>query len=467
MLGLTGLLIVVIGGIAWQSANSYQQRSAQQFDAELLGEAREYDGYSAVRPLTQTPTEYAVGYLSAQAVTHTPDVLVAMAPAVGGQVLTTPQGSWLRSDPTVQSWIANPPTSRTYATVEFRSHSYRMMASPGIHQGAQEATLVVAADLAELQQGLRAQALGTAGEALLALVVSVVVGYLLLRRVMRLLSRVTTTAEQIAAGDLSVRLNYTGPDDELSRLARTVDGMLARLEAAFTSQRQMLADVSHQLRTPLTIIRGHLDVLTRGAPPAPADVAETVGLVIDELDQLSLLIERLLLLGRALERDFLTESPVELPSLMTEVFEAGQFLGEREWELGPVPPVALLLDRSKLRAVLLNLVDNAVKATTAGQRIRLEAQRGSVGEVVLVVNDSGRGLTREQQHAVLGRFVRTESSTYRGSGLGLAIAQAVAEAHQGRLEMTSTLGVGATVQLVLPAWRVLPTPALAPAGAVV
>lgn len=454
MLGLTVLLIAVIGGITWQSDYSFQQRSARQLDSELRGEVREYDSYSSVRPASQTAREYATEYLTVQARNQAPATLVAVGSA-GPTVLTTPAGAWLRSNPVVQAWLANPPATATYANVEDGARRYRVLASPVTYRGVREGTLVAAADLAELQQSLRSQALRTAGESLLALIVAVAGGYLLFRRVLRLLGRVTTTAKKIAGGDLSLRLQYTGPQDELSRLARTVDGMLDRLEAAFTSQRQLLADVSHQLRTPLTIIRGHLDVLNRGEAPGPADVAETVGLVIDELDQLALLIERLLLLGRALEQDFLTETPVDLPVLIADVYEAAQFLGKRAWELGPVPAVTVLVDRPKLRAVLLNLADNAVKATREGQHIRLAAQREPSGELVLLVSDGGRGLSREQQHAVRGRFVRTESSTYRGSGLGLAIAHAVAEAHRGRLEIDSTLGVGTTVRIVLPGWRVV------------
>lgn len=455
MLGLTGLLVAVIGGITWQSDYSFQQRSARQLDSELRGEVREYHSYSSVRPLSQTAREYAAEYLTVQARNQAPDTLVAVGSG-NPTVLTTPAGAWLPANPVVQAWLANPPVTATYANIEDGTRRYRVLASPVTYRGAREGTLVAAANRAELDQSLRSQALKTAAESLLALIVAVAGGYLLFRRVLRLLGRVTTTAEKIADGDLSLRLQFTGPQDELSRLARTVDGMLDRLEAAFTSQRQLLADVSHQLRTPLTIIRGHLDVLNRGEAPAPAEVAETVGLVIDELDHLSLLIERLLLLGRALERDFLSETPVDLPVLMTDVYEAAQFLGERAWDLAPVPDVMVLLDRAKLRAVLLNLVDNAVKATNSGQHIRLAAQREPSGELVVLVSDGGRGLSREQLHAVPGRFVRTESPTYRGSGLGLAIAHAVAQAHGGRLEIDSTLGVGTTVRISLPAWRVVP-----------
>lgn len=151
------------------------------------------------------------------------------------------------------------------------------------------------------------------------------------------MARVADAAEEITvSGDLSRRLHYEGPDDEVGRLSRTVDGMLDRLETVFRDRAELLADVSHQLRTPLTIVRGHLEVLSHSGYGDPEEVAETVALVIDELDQLALMVERMLLLGQALERDFLVEEPVELPALLDEVLEASRFLGERDWVLGPV-----------------------------------------------------------------------------------------------------------------------------------
>lgn len=157
---------------------------------------------------------------------------------------------------------------------------------------------------------------------------------------------------------------------EVGRLSRTVDGMLDRLETVFRHRAELLADVSHQLRTPLTIVRGHLDVLSRTGYGDPEEVSETVAVVIDELDQLALMVERMLLLGQALERGFLIEETVDLQDLLGDVLEASRFLGDRDWELGSVPAIAIRGDRAKLRGALLNLLRQRRQGHEAGRSHR-------------------------------------------------------------------------------------------------
>ena len=458
MLGLTALLVLVIGGITVQSNLAFEKRSRQELNVDLQEEVPEYQNAASVRPAGEPLAQFASAYLKAHDSTQHHMLLIALGgPGVDrspAQVFSTPTAAALRTAPQVQAWIRSPPAKRILTDVTIGPTRYRMMASPVVVNGVRQGTLFAAYNLALLNQSVRSQLLSVSGESAAALVLAILGGYLLLRRLLRMISRVTTTAQEIAEGDLSRRLNFQGPDDELGRLARTVDAMLDRLQAAFGAQRQLLADVSHQLRTPLTVIRGHLDVLNRSHTKDPAEVSESVALVIDELDQLALLVERLLLLGQALEQDFLMDAPIAVRNLLVDVLDAARFLGRRDWQLGAVPDAVVVGDRAKLRGALLNLVDNAVRATEPGQRVRLEAQQRPGGELILQVNDSGRGMASEDREEVLGRFVRTRSADYRGSGLGLPIARAVAEAHGGRLELTSTLGLGCSVRIVLPAWRV-------------
>jgi len=192
-------------------------------------------------------------------------------------------------------------------------------------------TLVVTADLSELRADQdRALAL-IAAEALVALVGAVAGAYLLLRRLLRNVGRITTTAASIEHGDLDRRLGDQGTDDEVGQLAATFDAMLDRLQAAMTVQRRLLSDVSHQLRTPLTVARGHLEVLARQERPSMGEVRDTVAVVVDELEHMGALVERLLMLGRALEPDFLEIQPLDLRAFLSELLESARVLAARDW----------------------------------------------------------------------------------------------------------------------------------------
>jgi two-component system OmpR family sensor kinase len=192
-------------------------------------------------------------------------------------------------------------------------------------------------------------------------------------------------------------------------------------------------------------------VLARQKDDLEGEQAETIALVIDELTQMSLMVDRLLMLGQALEPDFLLEERVELPALFHEVFEAAQVMAPREWILNPIPEATIWADHAKLRGALLNLVDNAVKATGQNGIIELKASVGE--EILLEVSDNGRGISPEDQRRVFDRFRRFAESSYGGTGLGLAIVKAVAEAHGGRVRLTSGVGEGCRVVIALPITR--------------
>jgi signal transduction histidine kinase len=232
--------------------------------------------------------------------------------------------------------------------------------------------------------------------------------------------------------------------------------MLDRVQAAMTAQRRLLSDVSHQLRTPLTVVRGHLEVLERSGADDPVQVRETIDLVIDELDHTRAVVERLLMLGRAMEPDFLDTRPVELRVLLGEVYDGVRVLADRQFLLPDVPDLVVELDVEKLRGALLNLVDNAIHATAPGDAIALVAKVDPVADVLqLSVEDSGPGIPEDQRAAVLQRFSRPGARDRDGSGLGLAIARAVAEGHGGWIAIDTSDLDGARVTIVLPGTRIL------------
>jgi signal transduction histidine kinase len=172
--------------------------------------------------------------------------------------------------------------------------------------------------------------------------------------------------------------------------------------------------------------------------------------VVDEIDHMTALVERLLLLGRVLEPDFAVAQPVDLRSFMADLHESAIVLAPRTWQLRPVPDLTLHASLERLRGALLNLIENAVNATADGARIDLEAVRRGDGWLELAVADSGPGIPEALRHDVLDRFRRPGAADSNGSGLGLAIVRAVAEAHGGEVRISQADLGGARVAVALP-----------------
>jgi len=364
----------------------------------------------------------------------------------------------VEADPTVRQWLAAPPTRSVALATTIGGRPSELVGAPIVAGQQVVGTFIATTDLsAFVAERRRVLALSIA-EAAVALLAGVTSTFFLLRRLLRTVGRITTTAEEIGSASLDQRLGDQGSDDEVGELARTFDAMLERVQTAMTAQRRLLSDVSHQLRTPLTVARGHLEVLERTGIDDPDQVRETVDLVIDELDHTRALVERLTMLGRAMEPDFLAPQPVELQPFLAELHEAVRVLAPRTFLLPPAPDLLLNVDAAKLRGAILNLIDNAVRATTTGDDNALVAAGdGRDGSLRLSVEDSGPGIPESQRAAVLRRFARPGARDADGSGLGLAIVKAVAEAHGGSIAVgESDLG-GASVTVVLPATRILAT----------
>lgn len=455
MVGYSLIMALGMAAVVYQSDRMITHRLQTSLSTDLTDEVREFSTAVANRPAGQSLQAFSTAWLQSHGYGRVRLVVVpASSPPGSAEVLSEPGARWLADLPRVARWTYAPPGTTTTFTTRTRQGTYQVRGGPLVVAGHLVGTYAVAANLAVVTTDRNEQLALVAFDGLLALAVAIGAGYLLLRRALRTVTKVTLAAEDARRGDLTHRLAYEGPDDEVGRLARTVDAMLAQLDASFGAQRRLLADVSHQLRTPLTVVRGHLDVLARQHTDLDGEIAETVALVSDELTQMSRMVDRLLMLGQALEPDFLLEERIELPGLMQEVFEGARVMAPRRWILDPVPDVAIWGDPSKLRGALMNLVDNAVKATGEGGTVELSATVGS--EIVLAVSDDGRGIAPEDQRQAFDRFRRFAGPAYNGSGLGLAIVKAVAEAHAGRVELTSAVGEGTRVAVALPIARLRP-----------
>lgn len=279
-------------------------------------------------------------------------------------------------------------------------------------------------------------------------------GVFLAGRALRPVDHITRAAQSIGAGDLSRRLNLDLPDDELGRLARTFDGMIARLDAAFRRQRRFTADAAHELRTPLTIIKGDLS-LALARPRDTQYYRQALVEVDEEVDRMNRLVERLLTLARAdVEGPPLHRQPVNLSYLLAEIVKQTRPLAEAKGlELAAqiVPDLVAHVDADAITEVLLNLLDNAIKYTPAGW-VRLNA-RMEEEHICIAVSDSGPGISAEHLPHLFDPFYRMDRARSReleGVGLGLTIAHELVRAHGGDLTVHSVLGEGSSFSVYLP-----------------
>jgi signal transduction histidine kinase len=295
------------------------------------------------------------------------------------------------------------------------------------------------------QEQLTAPLLAVGGVGLVVLLAGSVLAWRLSEHVLGRVRRVTRTARAITDTDLRRRIDVDG-QDEIAELAETFNAMLDRLDASFTTQRQFLDDAGHELRTPITIARGHLELLGDD----PQEKEETVALVLDELARMSRIVNDLLLLAKAEEPDFLEPEPVDLDVLTDELVAKTRALGDREWVLESRGDGVVEADRQRLTQAVVQLAQNAVQHTSPGDEIALgTSQEG--GELRLWVRDTGPGIAADEQDRIFSRFVRARGNRHRdGAGLGLSIVRAIAEAHGGSVQVRSGPGAGALFTLVLP-----------------
>jgi two-component system, OmpR family, sensor kinase len=280
-----------------------------------------------------------------------------------------------------------------------------------------------------------------------ALVLTSLLAAALAGRVLEPLRATTDTARAITDSDLSRRVAAEGRG-ELAELARVINGMLDRLETAFRAQRAFLDDTGHELRTPITIIRGHLELMGDD----PVDREETVALVLDELDRMHRLVEDLILLAKSGQPDFLRPEVVDLEALTEEVLGKAQALDDgRPWLTDGRARARIVADRQRLTQALVQLAHNAVEYTPPGTPVAIgSAVEGGVAR--LWVRDEGPGIPAAEQADLFERFVRGARGERArdGTGLGLPLVKAIAEAHGGRVELDSRPGAGARFTLVLP-----------------
>ncbi|MFC6094968.1 sensor histidine kinase [Saccharothrix lopnurensis] len=237
--------------------------------------------------------------------------------------------------------------------------------------------------------------------------------------------------------------------DALAALAEQFNAMLDRLEHAFATQRRFLDDAGHELRTPITIVSGHLELMGDD----PAERAEAVRLCADELDRMNRVVGDLLLLAKAEQPDFITPAPADVAELTSDLYAKVRAIGDRHWRLEAIGEGEVRLDEQRVTQAVVQLAQNAVQHTEAGSEVLIgSAVRDGVAS--FWVADRGPGVRPEDAGAIFERFGRGSTGGAAGhragAGLGLAIVRAIAEAHHGLVRLTSTPGAGARFAIGIP-----------------
>lgn len=292
----------------------------------------------------------------------------------------------------------------------------------------------------------------------LVVLLSVIVAHMITGRALRPVDEIIGEVSALTDGrSLHRRLPQAEGDDELARLSATLNAMIARLEQSFAGLRRFTADASHELKTPLTVLRADIE---RAMSAGPRSTEGLVALeeALQETARMADLVESLLTLARADEGRFdLHREPVALGPLVIDVAETAQILGEEaglKVSVTPLEESTVLGDALRLRQLFLNLVTNAVKYTSRGGRIDLSlVRRGDMVE--FAVRDTGFGIAGADLPYVFDRFWRADRARSRtsergGVGLGLAIAQYIAHAHGGSITVASRLGRGSTFTVSIP-----------------
>ncbi|HEX8496041.1 MAG TPA: ATP-binding protein [Actinomycetales bacterium] len=383
--------------------------------------------------------------------------LVGYLPGTSPQLLTVSRGADAddvgpydltdEGRPIVLDLLAGGETSGIAATPvgEMRWGRVDVMAGPAGDAGG---ALVIAQFTERARQSVDTVTRTVAFVALGGLLLTAAIAWLVAGAILAPVRTVRKAAAEISERDLSRRIPVQGRDD-IAALATTFNGMLDRLEDAFRTQRQFVDDASHELRTPITIIRGHLELLGDD----PGERAAAAELVTSELDRMNRIVSDLLMLAKADRPDFVQLAPVDVADLTLEIDAKVSALGDRRWTLDRVADGTALLDSQRVIQAVLQLAQNAVQHTTEGAAIRIGSDFRD-DRVAFWVTDTGPGVLPGEAETIFERFahgsVTPAAGSRSGAGLGLAIVRAIADGHHGSAYVVSRPGEGATFGLELP-----------------
>ncbi len=357
--------------------------------------------------------------------------------------------------PGSSTYDGNEPSIIFTSGSEDGSLRYRVLA-----QGFQNGTVAVAYPLADVDETLRGLLVVEGLVSVLVLGAAAGLALWLVRLGFKPLVQMEHAAADIAAGDLSRRVEHAGENTEIGRLGRALNAMLEKIEAAFSERRaseerlrRFVADASHELRTPLTSIRGYAELFRHGASARPEDLATSMRRIEEESARMGQLVEELLLLARLDQGRPLDLVPVDLATIARDAVEDARVIQpERPIDFLDEGPLPIHGDEARLRQVAANLLSNALVHTPVATPVHVRVMRRGA-DAVLEVADEGPGLSADDASKVFDRFFRVDvARTHEkaNAGLGLSIVTAIVQAHGGTVALDAAPGRGATFVVRLP-----------------
>jgi heavy metal sensor kinase len=350
------------------------------------------------------------------------------------------------------------PTKSTARRTETSDHQQLMESATPVNSASGQYLVELGASLDPVE-AVQSRLLSLLGILLpLLLVCAAGGGYLLVGRALRPVDRISQTAEQFSVQDLNARMPVVPSGDALERLTISLNHMLGRLSDSVQTSRRFLADASHELRTPLTVVKGELQEIV-ATDSVEGDIRERIGSVLEEVERLEHLVSGLLVLSRLDAGEAPLEwSDVDLGELAAGTAEQMRLMAEDrgiQLECSQLHSAIVQADRGRLKQVIVNLLDNAIRFTPRGGTVTLRTVPGE-SQHALEVQDTGVGIPAAALPNIFDRFFRVDEARSRedgGAGLGLSIVKSICSAHRAEIEVDSELGRGTRMRLKLPRTR--------------
>ena len=340
-----------------------------------------------------------------------------------------------------------------YLNVNERPSSFRTFTTPVMENKRLSYVVQVASPLSQLHAVLRNLSFSLLFLLPLTVILTGLSGIFLVQLTLRPVDQMIETIHQITAENLKLRLIIPGTKDEIESLAKTFNQMIARLDEAFTTQRQFMEDISHELKTPLSVLKGELEVTLKRIR-STQEYETALHSSLEEVNHLAGIVENLLTLARFdAKTTTLNAQPLDLNLLVKDAVEDIQVLAVQKnitLQLNSVHTVDVLADKNQLKRLLLNILDNAIKYTQPGGKISIDL-RQQKDSVDIDITDTGIGIPESELPYIFDRFYRVDKSRSSiGFGLGLSIAQSIAMAHGGRIYAKANVPQGTIFTISLP-----------------
>lgn len=378
-----------------------------------------------------------------------------------------------RADSTISVRIANPDGALAnsednfqWKAISFKSslNSVKKIESGELHlvvenrqilsEGKTKAYLQVAGNMEKEYMFLKVLFVLMAGADAIGIAISLLAGYLISKRMLFPIDRITKAAQSISINHLDRRIEVNQTDDELSRLAETFNEMIGRLKQSFDKQNQFVSDASHELRTPISVIQGYIGLIDRWGKEDKSVLQESIDAIKNETAGMTELIEKLLFLARGDSgSQKLQKTEFGLKELIDEVGKESQLISKQHnIQYGTVEEVLIFADRKMLKQMLRALIDNSIKFTPPGGTIVVQTFKNEES-VNITVKDTGIGIPEEELSRIFNRFYRVDKARAKetgGSGLGLSIVKWIVDAHNGRIQAESIIGEGTSITAGFP-----------------